>query len=117
MLIAVAANGIVLAKDRWPLLLLPAACIGILLFAWVTYERRWGWLWHAYKGCRRGHTWFPEPPTAREFIPTMAICLRCTATVWTLPWGECLGGHPIREHYNEAGDLVELPSCRCGGPM
>lgn len=47
---------------------------------------------------RKGHDWFPDEER-REFIPVVVTCLRCTATKTMLPYGQCLGGHPMVEHY------------------
>lgn len=67
-------------------------------------------LWLTFKGCRHGHLWFPAM-TPREFIPFPQTCLRCTATRVVFPTGECLGRHPIREHYDDHGNLVSHPDC------
>lgn len=61
--------------------------------------------------CRRlGHDWFPDSHS-REFIPLTAICLRCRDELPLLPTGQCLGGHPIAEHYDEHAEFVEHPTC------
>ena len=49
----------------------------------------------------------------REFIPVYSMCVRCPATEITMPWGDCLGGHPIVEHYDLLGTEHELPSEKC----
>lgn len=69
---------------------------------------------------RRGHDWFPAA-SAREFIPVMNICLRCGENRYVMPWGQCLGGHPMAEHYDvdSFGELVRfdrLPQCVSNGP-
>lgn len=69
----------------------------------------WEW-WTARKCSRHGHKWFPDLGE-QEFIPTQDLCLRCRAERHALPWGECLAGHPIREHYSRDGDLVAHPWC------
>lgn len=61
--------------------------------------------------CERvGHDWFPgdEP---REFIPVPVVCLRCQRKKTVLPWGDCLTGHPIAEHYDKDGELIERAGC------
>lgn len=65
-----------------------------------------------------GHEWFPSS-SPREYIPVFAQCLRCPATQIVLPYGECLGGHPMVEHYDLMGMEHELPreKCRTGRPM
>lgn len=61
--------------------------------------------------CRRGeHDWFPDLG-AKEFIPLGDICLNCPAMRMTLPWGQCLGKHPIADHYDQMGQLVPFPNC------
>lgn len=62
--------------------------------------------------CRwRGHDWFPDN-NPMEFLVVEDICLRhCGTKRVRLPYGECLNKHPIAEHYNAAGDLIEHPLC------
>lgn len=62
---------------------------------------------------RRGHKWFPAIGP-HEFIVDHDYCLRCKTHRVTLPWGQCLGDHPIAEHYDALGRLVAHPDC--GGP-
>lgn len=62
---------------------------------------------------RKGHDWFP-PFGPREFIPVNAICLRCRTPRTCLPYGQCLSGHPIAEHYDEDGHPI--PHATCPGP-
>lgn len=69
--------------------------------------------WRQRRCDRRGHDWFPGL-SAREFIATSSICLRCDARQVVLPYGECLSGHPISEHYREDGTVVA--TAKCGGP-
>lgn len=64
---------------------------------------------------RKGHDWFPGVGP-REFIPTSDICFRCKAKRTHLPWGQCLGGHPLADHYDMQGTLTKVPGCRTGGP-
>lgn len=59
---------------------------------------------------KHGHDWFPDDGP-REFIPIRNHCLRCGKTDVRLPTGECLGKHPLAEHYNEAGELVPMDTC------
>jgi hypothetical protein len=64
--------------------------------------------------CRKvGHDWFPDID-AGEFLPQMAKCLRCGEETVILPWGQCLTGHPLAEHYNALGE--EVPHWHCPGP-
>lgn len=66
-----------------------------------------------WRRCRRkGHDWFPDREEASEFIVITQVCLRCHARRALLPWGECLGGHPIREHYNRYGHPKPVMGCR-----
>lgn len=66
--------------------------------------------------CRwRDHDWFPNIERM-EFLPVQDVCLRCNAKRTQLPWGECLGGHPIAEHYRGANPLVAEPAGACLGP-
>lgn len=81
--------------------------------------------WLAARICRRkDHDWLlghalddggvTHPPPGKrgaEFIPVDDICLRCGARAVTLPWGQCLNGHPLAEHYDDAGGLVSHPTC------
>lgn len=55
---------------------------------------------------RRGHDWFGR--SVSEYVASTAICLRCGVFDYALPWGECLGGHPLAEHYrvDEEGLVV-----------
>lgn len=59
------------------------------------------------------HDWFPRIGR-REFIVTHDICLRCSEERMIKPWGDCLGGHPIAEHYDEEG--LPHPVGECWGP-
>lgn len=67
--------------------------------------------------CRReGHDWFPDWSTS-EYLPRVDMCIRCRDTRVLLPWGECLGGHPIADHYEPSGEpAAPVPECRTGGP-
>lgn len=75
--------------------------------------------WLAKRICRRkGHEWllshaakYISDQPGSEFIPVHDICLRCGEKTVTLPWGECMGEHPLAEHYDAEGGLVEHPSC------
>lgn len=61
--------------------------------------------------CRRGrHDWFPgvEP---REFLAGLAICLGCRERLVVLPYGTCLTGHPLAEHYDAEGNVRPAGSC------
>ena len=78
----------------------------------------------ARRRCRRkGHDWLlsraanysPSRPGA-EFIPVDDICLRCGARRTTLPWGWCLGDHPIAEHYDPEGNPTEPLTASARGP-
>lgn len=69
--------------------------------------------WWNWK-CRRGdHNWFP-PFGPREFITVNQLCLRCPAERTQLPYGECITGHPIAEHYTPDGHIQPLE--KCAGP-
>lgn len=59
----------------------------------------------------RGHAWYATRATAREFVPVRRACLRCGTEDALLPWGSCLGGHPIAEHYDATGHQIVHPSC------
>jgi hypothetical protein len=66
--------------------------------------------------CDRGdHDWFPNLP-ASEFIASQSTCLRrrCKARQVLKPWGECLTGHPLADHYLDDGTCV--PTATCAGP-
>lgn len=62
---------------------------------------------------RKGHDWFPNLGM-REFVPQQDICLRCGTVRTLLPYGTCLGGHPLAEHYDDEGHMV--PHRWCPGP-
>lgn len=64
---------------------------------------------------RTQHDWFP-PPRSSEFLPVKSTCLRCRTTMTNLPHGECLGGHPLADHYDRDGERVPFVGCRLGGP-
>lgn len=89
-----------------------------LVFAALAAVMLWvGWVMHQRYGARCekvGHNWFPGLER-REFLPMPNICLRCNAQQVLLPYGHCLGGHPIAEHYDDKGLPVEVPQC-VGGP-
>ena len=59
---------------------------------------------------KRGHDLFPGE-AAREFLPVLNVCLRCKARVAVLPYGLCLGGHPLADHYDADGMPVQLAAC------
>lgn len=59
-----------------------------------------------------GHKWFP-PVQAREWMPATSVCLRCPATTITMPYGTCLGGHPVVDHYDLDGKEHPLPKHVC----
>lgn len=111
MMFAIATNAYVAVTDNgwWPVV--PLACIAVLGWAWWTYERRWG-LWRG-SWCQRhgGHLWFPGPPEPREFIPGWFMCLRCMVSVDVPPWGRCMRGHPLADHYDERCRPVEVAGC------
>lgn len=65
---------------------------------------RWPW-----QPCET-HRWFPGM-TARQFLPLVNVCLRCRTHQVLLPWGECLRGHPVAEHYDPEGHLQPHPTC------
>jgi hypothetical protein len=60
------------------------------------------------------HKWFPDLNS--EFLPITQVCLKggCVKTQVILPWGDCLSGHPIAEHYDKQGRMVPIE--KCGGP-
>lgn len=58
----------------------------------------------------RTHEWFPDLP-ASEFLPVRDVCLKCTAERYRPPWGECLGGHPLADHYDGTGEAREVEGC------
>lgn len=63
---------------------------------------------------RKGHDWLLH--LQQEFIPSIDVCLRCGKKRKILPWGWCLGGHPIHEHYLDDSD-VPHPVGNCTGPQ
>lgn len=68
------------------------------------------------KRCERtGHVWWPCIGPY-EFITTQDICSRCGASRIVKPYGQCLGKHPIAEHYDEVGNLIPVETCKAGGP-
>lgn len=60
------------------------------------------------------HDWFPDAE-AREFLPVEVRCLRCGAEEVRMPYGQCLGGHPIAEHYI-FDSATPNPARECAGP-
>lgn len=60
--------------------------------------------------CTTGHTWFPGG-AQREFIPLTDTCLRCNQTRTLLPWGRCLCGQRLADHYDDTGTPVPVPGC------
>jgi hypothetical protein len=68
--------------------------------------------WARWRCRRTGHNWFPH--VRSEFVVTVDVCLRCRAPRANLPTADCLGGHPLAEHYDQWGDPVAHP--RCAGP-
>ena len=64
--------------------------------------------------CRKGHDWFPGHGS-REFIITTDVCMRCEAMQVHLPYGTCMTGHPVKDHYDANGRLV--PLAYCDAPM
>jgi hypothetical protein len=56
------------------------------------------------------HDWFPGQGS-REFVLTVDVCTHCNATRVNVPWGQCLSGHPIGEHYTRDGRIVALDYC------
>lgn len=76
-------------------------------------------LWSAQLSARkckaRGHDWFP-PPRSSEFLPIRSSCMRCRVETVSKPYGMCLGGHPIAEHYNDQGVEIPVPHCTTGRP-
>lgn len=69
-----------------------------------------------FSRCWRDHKWFPDLGR-QEFIPVQDVCLRCRAVRTHLPWGECLGGHPIQDHYESGDPMVAEPVLGvCPGP-
>ena len=62
-------------------------------------------------GFRCKHDWFPNHDS-REFIVTTDVCLHCDATRVLLPYGYCLNDHPLREHYDEYGRLIQISWCK-----
>ena len=75
----------------------------VLSLAWVAYQAR---------RCPP-HDYFPEA-APREFLPTSGKCRRCgTSRVW-LPYGQCLTGHPLADHYDAEGRPVPVASCLSG---
>ena len=65
--------------------------------------------WRFWRRCHP-HDWFPNHPP-REYIVTTDVCLHCEAIRVNLPYGFCLTGHPIEQHYDEDGRLVVLNYC------
>lgn len=70
-------------------------------------------MWWRRRCDRKGHDWFPDTDP-REFVPIIAVCLCCQATRTLLPYGQCLSGHPLAEHYDDDGQLI--PHAACPGP-
>lgn len=62
---------------------------------------------------RRGHDWFPGHGP-HQFVACTDVCLHCKATRLHKPWGECLGRHPLAEHYADDGRV--LPAALCLAP-
>lgn len=58
-----------------------------------------------------GHKWFLGRGSFSEFVPVPDRCLRCSKKRVVLPWGDCLGEHPLAEHYDEEGRLVLVDGC------
>lgn len=52
----------------------------------------------------------------REFITVTDVCLRCGHQRTLLPYGRCLGDHPIADHYDQDGHLKSFAPCPAGGP-
>jgi len=46
-------------------------------------------------------------------MPATSVCLRCPATTITMPYGDCIGGHPIVDHYDFTGKEHPLPREVC----
>lgn len=65
---------------------------------------------HRHQCERLGHKWMPDDGP-REFIPVLNICFRCSQVDVRLPTGECLGRHPIAEHYDMNGQIIPHPTC------
>lgn len=61
------------------------------------------------------HDWFPDNGRS-EFIPLAEVCLRCGHQRTLLPFGRCLGDHPIAEHYDKDGHVKPF-DCPAGGPQ
>jgi hypothetical protein len=60
---------------------------------------------------RKGHDWFPNIGPS-PFIPMTDICLRCRTHRTMLPWGTCVNhDHPLADHYDGEGNLVQLANC------
>jgi hypothetical protein len=73
------------------------------------------WRLREFLGFSCKHDWFPNHPP-REFIVTTDVCMHCDATRVLMPYGPCLGGHPIAEHFNAEGRMVTVPNCTTKGP-
>lgn len=52
----------------------------------------------------------------REFFPITDVCLRCGHQRALLPYGRCLGDHPIADHYDKDGHVKAFEPCPAGGP-
>lgn len=72
---------------------------------------RWR-LWRT-KCEKRGHRWFPG--IGSEFLCIPNECLDCPAKLVLKPWGRCLTGHPLADHYTDQGILI-LNVNGCHGP-
>jgi hypothetical protein len=59
---------------------------------------------------KRGHDWFPDNG-AREFVVTEDMCMRCGVFRTLLPYGRCLCGEPLAEHYNKLGGRRDVRGC------
>lgn len=53
----------------------------------------------------------------REFVPIVDVCTRCGHQRHLLPWGRCLGEHPLADHYDKEGRVKDFEPCTAGGPQ
>lgn len=75
---------------------------------------RWSAVRAQRRCARRGHDWFPNLGPS-EFIVQEDFCLRCAMHRVFLPTGQCLGGHPLADHYDNEG--APVPVAGCPGPQ
>ena len=71
--------------------------------------------WSRRRCRRKGHQWFPDAPVS-EYLCLVDVCLRCGDIDIKKPWGMCLGGHPLADHYDDDGNQQPALGCSIGAP-